>query len=101
MSEGETKPTVRWLDLAYAAVDELSMSATLLRVVSGIPGLAADDVELFDRAADRLARVVMQEVGRMTYEESIPRVNNQLDDILSYAKELAKIYPDADPDTDV
>lgn len=91
MSEGETKPTVRWLDLAYAAVDELSMSATLLRIVSGISGLESDDAELFDRAAERLSRVVMQEVGRVTYEESIPRINNHLDDILSYARELAEV----------
>jgi hypothetical protein len=81
----EPKPA-RWLYLAEAALDELAMAALLLGVVKRLPGLPADGADLFARAQDRLARCVMQEVGRVAWEAGEDRAIDRMDKMAEEAR---------------
>lgn len=98
MSEHETtavesqepdRQPIRWLHICEAGIDDFAAAVFLTGSMANTPNLPEGDADLFKRASERMARVLMQEVGRRAFEDAVDAAEDRYHDIASHARRIA------------
>ena len=90
--EPESKPeqvSIRWLHICQAGVEDFALASILMGAIANVPGLTEDEAAMFNKASDRSAKFVMQEVGRVVYEEALSFASDRFNETIREAKVLA------------
>lgn len=74
MPETPVQVVPLWLHMCELGVAGFASAATALRQLAAVPNLPSGYARIFEQAEERIGRVVMQEVGRVAWEDAINRV---------------------------
>lgn len=86
MSEEPAKVQIRWLDLCEKGAPHFALASLLMGALAGVPNLPSGDDDLFKQAAERAARVVMQEIGRRAFEGAMDVAEALWSEVVEEAK---------------
>lgn len=95
MSETSEKPTeelqpILWLHVCEAGAYEFALAAFLTGSIANVPNLPEGDAEFFKSASGKMARIVMQEIGRRNYQIAMDQAEDTYRGMAMKARGIAR-----------
>lgn len=96
------KQSIRWLHICESDPVDWAYAIFLMASMSNVPRLTDGDDDLFKKASERAAHIVMQEVGRRVFEVAMEDAKDRYLRLIEGAKTIARDedLPDDDEDDD-